>query len=158
MILIKPTIPQIETAKRLAAEMGDLNNSITHGEGNVYGFLGELVVADYLGVPLCNTFDYDLIRNGKRLDVKTKHCTSMPLPEYECSVAAYNIEQQCDYYIFCRIIKDFSRGWILGWIAKDEFYKLATFYKGGVVDPKSLFGWTFKADCYNLEVGELKQF
>jgi hypothetical protein len=158
MIEVTPSPEQIEKAQQLAVAMGEINNSITKGGGNVYGFLGELIVADYLKVERADQYDFDLVRKGKRLDVKTKHCTSKPRPEYECSIAARGVHQQCDYYIFVRVLKDLSRAWILGWISKEDYFKLCTPYHNGDKDPNSNMGWTFKADCYNLPIAKLNQF
>ena len=35
-------------AKVMDKKMGSLNNSITKGEGNIAGFIGEFLVRDYL--------------------------------------------------------------------------------------------------------------
>lgn len=156
MILTIPTSEQIKKAQDKAAQLGRLNNSIMEGGGNVYGFLGEELILDYLGGQICNTFDYDLIIDEVKIDVKTKCCTSEPKPNYFCSVAAFNIRQRCDYYYFVRILKDFGKAWILGYCGKEEFYETAKFYKKGQPDPDSKFGWTFRADCYNLEISKLK--
>ena len=48
-----------QTALRMADAMGKLNNSIRHGEGNVYGFLGEMIFAKITGAEQDNTYDWD---------------------------------------------------------------------------------------------------
>lgn len=145
-------------AQKEASSLGELNNSIRHGEGNVYGFLGEIILCNITAAVLDRTYDYDIIYDGKKIDVKTKCCTSTPRPEYFCSVADYNTRQQCDYYTFMRILKDFSKAWVLGTISKEDFFKQATFGKKGELDPTSNLGWRFKADCFNLPVSALKGF
>lgn len=135
--------------------MGELNNSITHGEGNAYGFLGEKMAASYFGAAINHSYDWDLTFQNLTIDVKTKHCTSEPQPDYFCSVAAFNTRQKCDYYVFVRVLKDFSAGWILGGISKKDFFEQATFFKSGDLDPSSNLGWKFKADCYNLRINQL---
>jgi hypothetical protein len=146
---------QLNAARIKAEQMGTLKNSITRGEANLEGFLGEILVAKHIKAQVKNTYNYDLIKDGRKIDVKTKRCTSEPRADYECSIAAYNTKQKCDYYIFVRILEDHSRGWILGMIKKDEYFKRARFCKEGETDPKSHLGWKFKADCYNLEIKEL---
>ena len=42
-------------ARKQAVEMGKLNNSITKGQGNVAGFVGELVTAELLNGTQKNT-------------------------------------------------------------------------------------------------------
>ncbi len=146
----------IRLARRKAKDLGPLKGSIKRGGGNLYGFIGEEVVADYLGVKVKNTFEYDLILpNGKTVDVKTKRCTSSPKPEYACSVAAFNTKQACDYYVFVRVMQDLSNSWILGMMEKSEYFSKAKFCKKGEVDPDSKQGWKFSADCYNIYVSDL---
>lgn len=148
---------QLNAARIKAEQMGKLKNSITKGEANLEGFLGEILVAKHIKAQVKNTYDYDLIKDGVKIDVKTKRCTSIPREDYECSIAAYNTKQKCDYYIFVRILEDHTRGWILGGIKKENYFKKSRFCKKGQIDKKSNLGWTFKADCYNLEIKELEE-
>ncbi len=91
MIEVKITDDMKTRAWRKAREMGKLNNSITKGDGNIAGFLGEEIANEVIGGKITNTYDYDIIDDdGLRYDVKTKRCTSEPKGYYECSVAAYN--------------------------------------------------------------------
>jgi hypothetical protein len=153
----------IVTAKAKASEMGTLRNSITKGKGNVYGFLGEILVFNLLKklfndnediIEHSNTYDYDLIFNRKaKLDVKTKVVSTPPQGHYECSVAALNPFQKCDAYVFTRVLKDMSCGWVLGWYDKKQYFKEATFLKKGQVDPSN--NWTVRTDCYNLPINIL---
>ena len=144
----------VAKAKNLATELGHLNNSITKGKGNIYGFIGELITAKFLNTKLSNTYDYDLIHNGIKLDVKTKKVSSEPKNYYECSVANLNTKQDCDAYVFTRVMNDLSRGWILGFMPKKEYLSKAKFLKKGEVDPSN--NWTVSTDCYNLSISSLK--
>lgn len=92
-----------------------------------------------------------MIVNGSRIEVKTKRTTAPPQGNYNCTVADFNIHQDCDYYIFVRIMDTLEKGWILGMIDKDKFFKKAKFKRQG--DPEE--GFIFKADCYNLEIQNL---
>jgi hypothetical protein len=56
--------------------------------------------------------------------------------------------------VFVRILTDLSKAWILGSISKKEYYAKATRYKKGQVDPSN--GFTFRTDCYNLEISKLE--
>jgi len=138
-----------------ARKLGPLRNSILRGKGNVYGIIGQKLVAQYLKASEDDTFDYDLSKNETRLEVKTKTCSSPPKPEYECSISAANIKQDCDYYIFVRVHDEMKLAWILGAISKKCYFKYARFCKEGEVDEKSKLGWRFKADCYNLPISKL---
>ena len=142
-----------QEAKEKAKKMGVLKHSFMKGQGNVYGFLGEIVVANYLKAKIENTYDYDLVKNGIKVDVKSKRCTSKPKPYYECSVAAYNTKQKCDFYVFTRILESLDTAWICGIIKKNDFFKNACFYKKGYTDTSNMM--TFKEDTYNLKIDEL---
>ena len=150
---VKITPDIIARAKKKAATVGNLQGSITGSLSHVVGAIGEIIVADAIGANESNTYDYDLVRDGERIDVKTKRCNTRPFPHYDCSVAAHGANQNCDSYIFVRILTDTSRAWILGSIPKQDFYTKATKYKRGDIDPAN--GFTFKADCYNLHISEL---
>ena len=143
-------------ALKEAEELGALRQSITGGAGNLAGFVGERVVADYLGVEKENTYQYDLItKKAKTYEVKTKRCKFKPLPNYTVSVCALNTNQKCDAYIFVRVNNDIKIAWIVGYMPKDDFYKKAKFCKKGDTDPDSDFGWRFKEDCFNMYIKDL---
>ena len=149
---------QLIKARQMSVDMGTLNNSITKGQGNIVGFLGELIVADHFDAEQDNTFEHDLLLHGYdgenyTIDVKSKKCTSAPKPYYECSIAAYNTKQDCDIYVFTRILSNLHKGWILGWMWKEEYFDRATFLKKGQVDPSNNF--KVKADCYNIKIEDL---
>jgi len=141
-----------------ADEMGKLNNSIKRGLGNEVGFIGEEVVKKWLvdsGALLSgnNTYEYDFIVNGLKCEVKTKLTTVQPKSHYDCSVANFNPNQKCDYYIFARVHEFWEKAWILGFLTPKEYYEQATFLKVGEVDPSNNF--TVKADCYNVKINML---
>ena len=152
-IVISPAM--LVEARDKAAEMGQLRNSIIRGAGNIAGFIGEAIAQQVLGGKLCNTYDYDLVLdNGTKLDVKTKQTGYVPLPSYDCSIAALNTKQDCDYYAFVRVKNDFSVGWYLGVYNKDQYMKDAVFMQKGTIDPSN--GYTVKSDCYNIKIDQLK--
>ena len=151
---IKIKKEDINLANKMSSSMGTLNNSITKGQGNVIGFLGEIIVANELGITLDNTYDYDLIFNNKRIDVKSKKVSSVPRDYYECSVAALNTRQRCDLYMFTRIKNDLSEGWILGYLEKEKYLTDSKFLKKGSIDPDN--NWKVSTDCYNLPINKLE--
>jgi len=155
LIEVKITPELIERAKKKTATVGVLQGSITGSSSHVVGAIGELIVADITGATEANTHNYDLILNGKRIDVKTKRCNTRPRDYYDCSVAAHGSKQDCDSYVFVRIKIDGTKAWVLGEIDKRDFYENATHYRRGDVDPDN--GFVFKADCYNLPIRELSQ-
>ncbi len=140
-------------ARRQADAQPLLNNSIRSGAGAIYGFLGELIFVAVKGGEQANTYDWDIEVNGVTVDVKTKCVTSEPRPHYDCSVAAFNTSQACDYYAFVRVPKDCSAGWYLGALARDVFYREARFWQAGEIDDRN--GWTVNADCWSVPISTL---
>jgi len=153
MIEIPINDDYMRRAREKASTVGILQGSITGGTSNVVGAIGEIIVADSIEAKQINTYDYDLIKDGVRIDVKTKRCNTKPLPNYDCSVPLHGTKQDCDAYVFVRILTDLSKAWILGGISKQSFYKEATLYRKGDVDSDN--GFMFKADCYNLKIDKL---
>lgn len=157
MIEVNITKDQIERAKALY-EFDHLKNSIAAGKSNIFGALGEIIAHDYLtyhgkSSAIAGNYDYDLIVESTKIDVKTKRTTVTPKGHYNCSVADYNTSQNCDYYLFCRIKEDLSKGYILGFVEKSLFYEQAEFKTKGEYDG----AFEFKADCYNLPIKNLKK-
>lgn len=150
-----------ETQKQRAKALypfTSLNGSITSGKSNIYGAIGEVVIFDYFSNHTIDhraTYDYDMVIDGYTVDVKTKHTTVKPKPNYNCSISAFNTKQKCDYYFFCRALKDLSKIYLLGYISKIKFFQSATFNKKGEYDAN---GFYFKDDCYNLPIKYLHQF
>lgn len=140
-------------AREQSIELGTLRNSIRKGDGNLVGFLGEHITNSIINGQFSNTFDYDIILNDLTIDVKTKATTVKPLEIYECSIAEFNCKQKCDIYIFTRILKNYEKGWVLGWLPTDVYYKNAIFLKKGTIDPSN--NYTVKANCYNVKIKDL---
>lgn len=142
-------------AEEKAIEMGGLRDSILGGEGNAAGFLGEAVVARELGGRVSNSFDYDIkLPNGQTVDVKTKQTTVVPRNYYDCSIAALNIRQECDYYAFVRVNMDLTVAWFLGVKKKEDYLTEARFLKKGTIDGDNNF--IVRSDCFNLPISDLE--
>lgn len=135
-----------------------LKNSITNGRSEIYGKLGEVIVNDYFQLLTTTdyspTYDFDLIIGGLKAEVKTKRTTVKPLPNYNCSVSGYNPSQNCDIFVFVRILEDMSKGYLLGFLPRRQFFTLATYSSKGDLDD----GWSFKSDNYNVTVSQLRLF
>lgn len=150
------TWDEYRTAYKEAEELGVFNNSITSGGGTLASILGEVKAAEYLGAKRENTYDYDLVWNGLKIDVKTKKTTVKIVKlNYEASIADFNTTQECDMYLFTRVNMITQQVWVIGMIDRDEYYEKARFMKKGTVDPSN--NYTVKADCYNLPYSELLQ-
>jgi len=162
MISLDITEDQISRAKKLY-DFYDIKDSITRGKSQLWGALGEVITADFLGkedmeVRFESTKDYDLIINGKTVDVKTKKTTVKPLHYYWCSIASTSLHQDCDFYFFVRILENLKKGYMLGYMPQKQFFKEATFFKKGEIDPIGNGKWTFTADCYNIQIKDLIPF
>jgi hypothetical protein len=153
MIEVQITDEMLIKAREKAVEMGKLHNSILKGKGNMSGFIGEQLALSVLGGEWENTYDYDMKVGDTRVDVKTKQTSVKPLPHYECSIAKFNTKQDCDAYAFVRVLNDFSVGWFLGVLTKQDYFDKATFLRKGDVDPSN--NYTVKADCYNVRIDQL---
>ena len=156
MVELEISEETLRKAKEKAEEMGRLRNSITKGLGNLAGFVGEEVLRNYIDGIESNTYDYDVVKGGYKIDVKTKRTTVKPKDYYEASIAAYNTRQNCDIYAFVRVLQDFSKAWILGWEFKKDYFERARRLYKGQTDGSNKF--KVKADCYNLRYSELRQF
>ena len=168
--MIEVTIQEnmIQEAKKLRSEMPSKpNNSITKGEGSYCGCLGEIILRNYLNTLKCDAkiasdYDFDIITNkGTKFEVKTKRCTSKPKESYECSVPDYNNRQKCDYYAFVRINEKTMKGYILGYLSKDEFLSKSVQRRKGETDNNILPNgkpFIFHADCKNIYINQLRKF
>ena len=150
---VKVSRDMLVKARDKAVEMGRLHNSILNGGGNLAGFIGELIVLKVLGGEWSNTYDYDILLGKIKIDAKTKQTSVKPLPHYECSIAKFNTKQDCDYYAFTRVKKDFSVGWYLGVIDKHTYFDRAKYLQKGEIDPSNNF--KVRTNCYNLAISEL---
>ena len=153
MIEVKITQDMIREAEEKSQEMGKLKKSITKGKGNVVGFLGELIANTFLKGEIVNTYDYDIDTEWGTHDVKTKKCKDKPREDYDCSVAASNVIQKCDYYFFVRVKNDLSVGWLLGYYPKEDYFNEAQYLKKGQRQGDNYF--VVKANCYNMKIEDL---
>lgn len=158
MIEFKITDEMVRIAWAKSRDMGKLKKSITGGDGNLAGFIGEQVANLVIGGKIENSKDFDIVGpDGLTYDVKTKRCTSEPLPHYECSVTAFNIVQKCDKYAFVRVEfvnNKYTRAWYLGSIDKLKYFEIARKLYKGQKDGTNWF--TVKSDCYNLKIEDLE--
>jgi hypothetical protein len=158
MIIVDITPKMLSKARELAESIGKLKNSIRNGEGNIAGVLGELCFLEhYKDANQNNTYDYDILLDNKKIEIKTKVRTVTPKPHYECSVAKFNTKQIADYYYFVSILyqnNKYITGYLLGGLPKQEYFKQAKELKKGSVDPANNF--VVKADCWNLPISNLR--
>ncbi len=162
----------IDNAVKKAEELGSINNSITSGRGNLAGYLAEIALTKYLDCKniSCDKgrdkYDYDLIKDGRKIDVKTKRRTVDPKPFFEVSIAGTSKHQKTDTYAFISITFKEKRGmgskaqyygvesiWLCGFMSKEDYFDKAIFWKKGAVDPSN--GFKVHADMYNMPISSL---
>ena len=162
----------IDEAVKKAEDLGSINNSITSGRGNLAGYLAEIALTKYLDCKniSCDKgrdkYDYDLIKDGRKIDVKTKRRTVDPKPFFEVSIAGTSKHQKTDTYAFISITFKEKRGmgskaqyygvesiWLCGFMSKEDYFDKAIFWKKGAVDPSN--GFKVHADMYNMPISSL---
>lgn len=153
------TPEQIEEAKDLY-NFKCLKNSISKGESQLHGALGEVITMEFLRskgkeVKYEGDYNYDLISNGKKIDVKTIKTDKEPTDEFNANIDANNTTQKTDFYLWCSVSVDMTYGYVIGYLEKDEFYKIANLKKKGEIDHSE---WTFKSDTYTTKIKNLKKF
>lgn len=154
-----------------AEEMGQLNRSLTRGEGNIAGCLAEIVLAEFLKADRVSKeekefYHYDLLKNKQKIEVKTKRRTKDPLPHYEVSIATTSLHQQPDIYAFISITFKNKKGrglkavytgvkavWLCGFITREGFFNKAKFIPKGKFDISN--GFRAHHDMYNLAIKDL---
>ncbi|MAF25452.1 hypothetical protein CL634_07750 [bacterium] len=160
------TKEMVESAKKKAKALGKIKNSILKGKGNLAGYLGEEAVASYIDAVIVSNdegeakFGHDLLKDNKRIEVKTKRRTVVPKLFYDVSVAASSKHQAdkegLDLYIFASIQFEGSipkRIWIIGQKDRDQYFKEARFIREG--EPEGNNGFIAHTNMYNLVTTKL---
>lgn len=142
-----------KAAKIRSAELQNLRGSITKGEGSLAGCLCEeacKIVIPELKEDYCK--DHDFAYHDTTLDSKGLRCAFKPPLKYEMSVSTWARHQECDYYVFSRILYDYSRLWIVGFMRRELFYEKG-FYtaKGNMRED----GFIYKANNDNIYIKDI---
>ena len=107
----------------------------SEGKRILEGYIGEVVVIDYYGVEDIDDYEYDIIINEIKVDVKTISCKFKPAPHFLAAVNSCETDgehrQNSDRYIFVRIREDYEAAWIVGYMECENFFDLSTFVKKG---------------------------
>lgn len=154
MIEIKYTNDQLERADHLY-DFHNIKNSITQGESQIWGALGEVIIMDMYKVKYEGVADYDCIINGHKVDVKTKKTSVEPRPDYNCSIVGTSVHQKCDYYFFLRINTELPVAYLMGWMPRKDFLTKASFNLKG---EKETPIFDFREDCFNLPMSDVNPF
>ena len=79
-----------------------------------------------LNNPIIDDYEYDIIINGIKVDVKTISCKFKPTPNFLAVVNSCEMEgdhrQEADSYIFVRMREDCEVAWIVGYMMCEKFF------------------------------------
>jgi hypothetical protein len=165
MIEINITKELIEKAQQRANKINfnrqELNKFGSEKDRTIFGYLGEEIVAQHLKIKNnIDDYEFDLFYKGYKLEIKTISCKFKPPSHFLCTVNSHDLngthKQKADFYIFTRILNDKSKGWILGYIKCDDFFKKGNFINKGSEVVKGLN--FIKANATVLEINQLHQF
>lgn len=155
---IRITEDMIKTATKRAAMIPNTINTFMDFERHKVGFIGEEMFKKAFPMAIestgRNVFYYDYILGKRKVEIKTKMCTTIPNMEYECSIYNY-FEQAPDYYFFTRVMKKnggYPYGWILGFISADKFKEINYYVPKGQPQPN---GFTTRTDTWNIKIKQL---
>jgi hypothetical protein len=123
------------------------------------GYLGETLVINYFRIPIVDSYEFDIILFGEKIDVKTISCKFKPPSYYLCTVNSCDLngirKQKADKYMFVRVLEDYSKGWILGDIRCEEFFNKGKFIRKG----ETYAGIHFrKSNAYVLPINQLNEY
>lgn len=159
MIEVQISKDMIAEALDRASKVPALRNSDTQNHGTKIAALSDLMVEKTWGGRIVSdmSFDFDWISPKLYLfEIKAKERNVVPQPWHNCAVKEYNTKQRCDYYLFTSIFADYSRGWILGYVSKKDFFEQARFFEKGQVDDDPRGDkYVFPSSCYNLKIEQL---
>jgi len=162
LVEVKFTDEMFARAKMKAKSLGSINNSIRKGGGNIVGYLGEEIVAHYMKADIISNdkgtekYNYDLVKDGKKIEVKSKERSVPPKDFYDASVAETSRHQQTDIYVFTSIQCNGGepvRAWICGQKDAKEYFEQSRFYAKGDIDPSN--DWKVKTACHNMPYKDL---
>lgn len=102
------------------------------------GFIGEWAFHQCRPEAIhADTYDFDFISNDLRIDVKTMKQSVRPTADNPHNVTDKDFKQDCDLYVFCICLNDFSKVWVAGWLWRDEFFnEVATRFEAGETYPE----------------------
>ena len=123
------------------------------------GYVGQVAAMKHLKAVNIDDYEYDLEWCGKRIEVKSKICSSIPQANYSATVYASNADQMCDVYLFTRVLRNafdedkLEHGaYLLGWIDRDNYDNRFHQVKQGDDDD----GYEEPADAFKIQLDQLR--
>ena len=135
----------------------DVSGNIT--ENRQAGCIGELACALYLGCDLEHNYEYDIVLNGWKIDVKTMKRKYDPQETWHCRLPITGHMQECDIYVFASVKYD-NHSFapyvhLCGWAFKFEVLKWPKVKKGDRWPEAE--GKTEKSDAYKSTYANLRE-
>jgi len=153
-----PTGDDLALALNRSIAMGVLPHSVTKGLGRMTGCLGEIAVQKFLSRSRYvgdEVFTHDLIFKKKRVEVKSKTCSSEPKMHYTASVnAGKKFRPNNDAYYFTRVRKDLMCVWVVGWLPTTQLLKKATYRERGYKDSD---GFLYRMSGLHIPIDKLNR-
>ena len=123
------------------------------------GCIGELACALYLGCDLQHHYEYDIVLNGWKIDVKTMIRGHDPKKGWVCRLPITGHMQDCDIYVFASVKHKDGKfapyAHLCGWATKDEVRDWTTVKEG---DPwPEVEGKFEKSDAYKSTYESLRK-
>ena len=110
-----------EHARRDKAKYGFHNTKgYIRDKDRFLGSLGEEIVSVYFKTPLSGIEDYDIILNGKKVEIKSQGINGLRIKD-NYDVHTYKISQKCDKYVFVIVQNSYRYGWIVGQLERRKF-------------------------------------
>jgi hypothetical protein len=135
--------------------IGNRSNANGNKEEQFVGLLGEILVKRHLNIEhnYSNGFDggYDFIYKGKKFDVKTMGRNVDPKDYYVNNFICYQLDYECDGYVFCSLNKKTNKLTICGWVTKEELKSKGELFIKGQTRQRT-DGSTFKLKAPTLEI------
>ncbi|MDT0555437.1 hypothetical protein [Patiriisocius hiemis] len=162
MIEVNITKEDIAFAREKLSKVKSTNTGLSKfGSENkriLTGYVGERIVMKYLDIANdSDTYNYDIIFKDKKLEIKTISCKFKPRPDYWCTVNSHDLagvhKQEADFYVFLRVLNDYSKGWLLGYMPCKDFFDKGTFVPKGKDFGKFKF---VKANATILPIHDLR--
>lgn len=146
-IEVEITEAMYERARKKAEDQQVTARTI-HDYGREIGYLGEEIFwKAFPEAKRINDFDKDFMYRGYKIDVKSKWTKVVPKLDYEGTIYQYHLDADTDLFVHVRVFSDYKKGWICGFISKDETIEANRKIDAGTMTSN---GRTFHADALNV--------
>ena len=160
MIWQQLTIEEMNEAFEMSKALPEKMNGNYSGNDplkRLSGYIGQVAAHKFLkGSTNVDGFEFDLIFNDLKVEVKTTCRSVPPRPHYVARVACSNSSQFCDLYLFgsaqCENGKFMHGCWLVGWITKPEMLERMWFEEKGKEHGD---GFVEKGDCFKILIEDL---